>query len=317
MANSGDLTATGASIEQESPVVPPPPPRENPTANIPPPRFAAPNRVNLTEENQSLLNSFRSSASLTRQERNTCMQSLYNLMTSSEEDAGSAQFREVVSRFDEDGSDLRKMASLLTSDLDNFLEMARDDNGSNRIQELLGIREDVDTFFYNAILSRFDHIMTDYEASRVAMQGDASFQRGEEDRNVQLRSPPRGSPGVDQLLYVVTQNALDLSYLARGNYVVQHVLQLNDLRSTRNVAVSLSGHYFGLSFTKFGSYVVEKLWDTEEAAVMVVEEFLRCEGESLVRLATSSCGNFVVVKALRVMRERNRNRRDLFGGFGE
>ncbi|KAF3551791.1 hypothetical protein DY000_02001072 [Brassica cretica] len=309
MANSGDLTATGASIEQESPVVPPPPPREIPTANIPPPRFAAPNRVNLTEENQSLLNSFRSSASLTRQERNTCMQSLYNLMTSSEEDAGSAQFREVVSRFDEDGSDLRKMASLLTSDLDHFLEMARDDNGSNRIQELLGIRDDVDTFFYNAILSRFDHIMTDYEASDAR---DASFQRGEEDRNVQLRSPPRGSPG---LLYVVAQNALDLSYHARGNYVVQHVLQLNDLRSTRNVAVSLSGHYFGLSFTKFGSYVVEKLLDTEEAAVMVVEEFLRCEGESLVRLATSSCGNFVVVKALRVMRERNRTRRDLFGGL--
>ena len=328
MANGGDLrpTAAGASIERACPVVPPPS-REIPTANIPPARFTAPNRVKLTEDNQSLLNSIRSSAALTPQERNT----LFNLMTSSEEN-GAAQFREVVSR-----SDLRRMALFLTSDLDRFLEMARNKNGSNRIQELLGRTDDLDTYFFNANLSRFDHIMTDYEASRVAMQGMRVF--SEEKKTgmcnyvrhhaVHLACDRCGYAVLkqiinvwsslghffyrDQLLYVVAQNALDLSYHARGNYVVQHVLQLNDLRSTRNVAVSLNGHYFGLSFTKFGSYVVEKLLDTEEAAVMVVEEFLRCEGESLVGLATSAYGNFVVVKALRVMRERNR--RDQFWGL--
>ena len=328
MANGGDLTATGASIKQEPPVVPPPPRREIPTANIPPRRFAAPNRVNLTEENQSLLNSFRSSAAMTPQETDACMQSLFNVITSNEED-GAAQFREVISRLDE-GNDLRKMASLLTSDLDRFLEMAIDDNGSNRIQELLGIRDDVDTFFYNAILSRFNHIMTDYEASRVAMQGMRVF--SEEKKTgmcnyvrhhaVHLACDRCGYAVLkqiinvwsslghffyrDQLLYVVARNALYLSYDAHGNYVVQHVLRLNDLRCTHNVAVSLRGCCFGLSFTKFGSFVVQKLLDTEEEAVMVVRELVRCDEERLVRLARSDYGNYVLVKALRVMQESNR-----------
>ncbi|CAN6812302.1 unnamed protein product [Brassica oleracea] len=319
MANSGDLTATGASIEQESPVVPPPPPREIPTANIPPPRFTAPNRVNLTEENQSLLNSIRSSAALTPQERNT----LFNLMTSSEEN-GAAQFREVVSR-----SDLRRMASLLTSDLDRFLEMARNKNGSNRIQELLGKTDEVDTFFVNAISRRFLHIMADLHASRVAMQGMRVFSQAKKaamydyvlHHAVNLACDRGGYTVLkqiindwcalghffyrDQLLYIVALNALRLSYDPHGNYVVQHVLRLNDLRCTHNVSVNLSGHCFGLSFTKLGSYVVGKLLDTEEAGEVVVEEFLWCYGESLVQLARSEFGSFVVWKALRVMQERN------------
>ncbi|WZY81017.1 hypothetical protein YC2023_027401 [Brassica napus] len=321
MANGGDLrpTAAGASIERASPVVPPPP-REIPTANIPPARFTAPNRVNLTEDNQSLLNSIRSSAALTPQERNT----LFNLMTSSEEN-GAAQFREVVSR-----SDLRRMALFLTSDLDRFLEMARNKNGSNRIQELLGRTDDLDTYFFNAILSRFDHIMTDYEASRVAMQGMRVFS---EEKKTEMCSYVRhhaiplacdrsgyavlkeiinvwSSLGHffyrDQLLDIVARNALYLSYDAHGNYVVQHVLRLNDLRCTHNVAVSLRGCCFGLSFTKFGSFVVQKLLDTEEEAVMVVRELVRCDEERLVRLARSDYGNYVLVKALRVMQESNR-----------
>ncbi|RID68954.1 hypothetical protein BRARA_C01080 [Brassica rapa] len=286
-------------------------------------------------------------------------------MTSSEEN-GAAQFREVVSR-----SDLRRMALSLTSDLDRFLEMARNKNGSNRIQELLGRTDDLDTYFFNAILSRFDHIMTDYEASRVAMQGMRVFS---EEKKTEMCSYVRhhaiplacdrsgyavlkeiinvwSSLGHffyrDQLLDIVARNALylgydwfsryhpqtqllqnrnhphpqnpatatataavkpvrPLSYDAHGNYVVQHVLRLNDLRCTHNVAVSLRGSCFGLSFTKFGSFVVQKLLDTEEEAVMVVRELVRCDEERLVRLARSDYGNYVLVKALRVMQESNR-----------
>ncbi|KAJ4907936.1 putative pumilio-like protein 19 [Raphanus sativus] len=331
MANGGDLrhTASGASIERESPAVPPPPPRATPTANIPPPRLiTAPNGVNLTEANQSLLNSILSATPLTPQESNTCMQLLFNLMTSGEEN-GSAQFREVVSR-----SGLRRMASLLTSHHDRFLEMARNRNGSNRIYELLGRRDDVDTFFYNAIMSRFIHIMTDYEASSVGLQGMQVFSQEKQitmfeyvlRHAIHLACDPLGYAVLKKiidglgnfyyrgrLLDIVAQNALPLSYHAHGNYVVQHVLELHDLRCTHNVSASLSGRCFGLSFTKFGSYVVQKLLDTEEGAVTVVVELERCDEESLVRLAMSDYGNYVVLKALRVMQERNSE--DLFWGL--
>ncbi|KAG2333386.1 hypothetical protein Bca52824_004566 [Brassica carinata] len=324
MANGGDLTAAGASIEQESPVVPPHT-REIPTANIPPPGFTAPNRVNLTAMNQSLLDSVRSATTLTGQERDT----LFNLMTSNEED-GAAQFREVVSRLDEDGSDLRKMAALLTSDVNRFVDMARNKTGCNRIQELLGKSDDVDVFFVNAILQSFVHIMTNREAYRVAFRGMLVF--SEEKKTamynhvlhhaLHLACNRRGYAVLkniinvwsasgnffyrDHLLDIVALNALRLSYHAHGNYVVQHVLCMYDLRCTHNVAVSLSGHCFGLSFTKLGRYVVEKLLDTEAGGVFVVGELMRCDGESFVRLARSEFGNYVVWKALRVMRERNR-----------
>ncbi|XP_013627604.1 PREDICTED: putative pumilio homolog 19 [Brassica oleracea var. oleracea] len=323
MANGGDLrsTAAGSSIEQESPVVLPPPPREIPTANIPPARSTAPNTVNLTEENQSLVNSLRYYTALTHQERETFMQSLFNLMTSNEED-GAAQFGEVVSR-----SDLPRMALLLTSDLDRFLEMARTKNGSKRIQELLGLTDDLDTYFFNAITRRFFRFMTDYEASRVGTQGMHVFSQEKKKtmyehvlrHAIPLACDPSGFAVLKEiidslgnpfyrgrLLDIVAQNALYLSYNAHGNYVVQHVLRLNDLRCTHNVAVSLRGRCFGLSFTKFGSFVVQKLLDTEEEAVMVVRELVWCDEESLVRLARSDYGNYVAVKALRVMEERNR-----------
>ncbi|KAF3541283.1 hypothetical protein F2Q69_00019292 [Brassica cretica] len=146
-----------ASVEQESPVVPPPPPRF-----IPPRRF-----VNLTEENRSLINSLRSATS-TLQETDTCMRSLRNLMTS-EEDGGAAQFREVVSELD--AADLRRMAWFLTSHSGYFLTIARNKNGSYRLQKLLGKSNDVDTLFFAAFFRSFLDIMTDKEASFVVVQG--------------------------------------------------------------------------------------------------------------------------------------------------
>ncbi|KAG2297311.1 hypothetical protein Bca52824_043980 [Brassica carinata] len=295
MANGGDLTATGASIEQESPVVPPPPRR----------RFTPPRRrVDLTEENQSLLNSFRSSAALTPQETATCTQSLFRLMTSSD----ASQFRELVT--------------------------ARNENGSNRMQDLLGRTDDLDNFFLIAILRRFFDVMCDGDSSRVALRGMRVFSQEKRaamydhllcdavnlacdaDGYVVLNeiiddSDPRSFYG-GRLLYVVARNAQQLSDHAFGSRVVQRVLQLNDLRCTRDVAVSLRGHCVFLSLTKYGSYVVEMLLDTEEEAVMVADELLwGCNGEKLALLARNEFGSFVVLKALRVTREMYR--RDLLG----
>ncbi|CAN8301165.1 unnamed protein product [Cochlearia groenlandica] len=110
----------------------------------------------------------------------------------------------------------------------------------------------------------------------------------------------------NRLLDFVAFNALCLSNDASGNFVVQHVLKLNDLRSTYNISVSLRGHCVDLSFKKYGSYIVEKLLETEESRVVVFEELLGCGGDRLVRLARSEFGSFVVCKALKVAQEMSR-----------
>ena len=102
---------------------------------------------------------------------------------------------------------------------------------------------------------------------------------------------------------VVTHNTLHLSKDPYGSFVVQHVLKLCDLHCTYNTAVNLGGHCVELSFKKYGSYIVEKLLETEESMILVVAELLECKVDRLMRLARSEYGKFVVVKALRVTQE--------------
>ncbi|KAF3567608.1 hypothetical protein DY000_02018056 [Brassica cretica] len=227
--------------------------------------------------------------------------SLFNVMTSGQ---GLAQFKEIISKSDR--KELQLMASLLTSDSDYFMEVVRNINGSRRVQKLLGISDDVDAFFYPAILRRFYHIITDKYASYVAIRAMLVF-----DQKKQYVM-------YEHLLHHAldiarTRNALYLSNDPSGNFVVQHVLALYDLRCTHNVGVSLRGHCVDLSFKKYGSYIVEKLLDTEESMAVVVVELLECEGGRLTRLARNEFGSFVVVKALKIT--QGMNRVDLFRGL--
>ncbi|CDY72620.1 BnaA10g29590D [Brassica napus] len=132
-------------------------------------------------------------------------------------------------------------------------------------------------------------------------EGDDSFSKSIEQENPTVPPPPRPT--------LLAFNALLLSYDAYGNFVVQHVLNLNNLRCTYDIAVSLRGHYVELSCTHGGRYIVEKLLEKQETGVLVVAELLECERDKLLRLARSVYGNFVVVTALKVTRE------DLFRGL--
>ncbi|RID41364.1 hypothetical protein BRARA_J01331 [Brassica rapa] len=260
------------------------------------------------------------------------LQSLFNLMTSSKEEVNIAPFKEMISRLSR--RELQEMAYLLTSDPDYFLAIARNKNGSHRLQKLIGKSGDADNLFFLAILRRFLHVMTDKYASYVAVRGMQVFDDKKKElmyehilpHALRLACDKHGYIALnevitdldhpfyrDHLLELVALNALLLSYDAYGNYVVQHVLQLNDLRCTYNIAVSLLGYCVELSFDKCGSYIVEKLLETEESMVLVVEELLECEGGRLMRLARKEIGSFVVIKALRVMQEMNRV--DLFRGL--
>uniref|UniRef100_M4FBE2 PUM-HD domain-containing protein n=1 Tax=Brassica campestris TaxID=3711 RepID=M4FBE2_BRACM len=253
---------------------------------------------------------------------NTRLKRLFNLMTSCE---GVGQFKDLISTFDQ--SQLQKMASLLTSDSEYFMEVVRNKYGSRRVQKLLGVSVDVDALFYDAILQRFFDIMTDKYASYVAIRAVVVFDQVK--KHVMYKHVLHYALDIaryqygcvalneviidaddplyrNRLLDVVARDALFLSNDLWGNFVVQHVLKLYDLRCTHNVAVSLRGHCVDLSFKKYGSYIVEKLLEAEVSMGMVVVELLKCDGDRLMRLARSEIGNFVVLKALEVTQKMNR-----------
>ncbi|KAJ0266672.1 hypothetical protein HA466_0006290 [Hirschfeldia incana] len=271
--------------------------------------FEALERIRLSEEQASVDNSR--------------LIKLYNLMTSEE---CVSRFRELISKAD-DPEALPKLVSLLTSDSDYFMEIVRNKYGSIRVQKLLGMSDDVDACLYAAILSRFFDIMTDKYASHVALRAMLVFDTMEKFRMydhvlyyaLDIACSQYGCIALNEvitdvwdpcyrelLLDFVAGNALLLSNDPSGNFVVQHVLTLYDSRCTHNVGVSLLGHCVDLSFKKYGSYIVEKLLDTEESMALVVTELLECEGDRLMRLARNEFGNFVVVKALILTEEMNR-----------
>ncbi|KAJ4875094.1 Pumilio-like protein 18 [Raphanus sativus] len=262
------------------------------------------------------------------EETSARLSKLYNLMTSEE---CVSQFREIISKED-DPEALPKLVSLLTSDSDYFMEVVRNKHGSKRVQMLLGISDDVDALFYESILRRFLDIMTDKYACHVAIRAMLVFDTMEKFMmyNHVLYYALRmactqygcialnevitdvGDPRYRKLLVdFVACNAVCLSNDPSGNFVVQHVLTLNDSRCTHNVAIGLFGHCVDLSFKKYGSYIVEKLLEAEESMDVVVVELLDCEGDRLARLARNEIGNFVVLKALRVTHAVDRS--GLFG----
>ncbi|CAE6250766.1 unnamed protein product [Arabidopsis arenosa] len=254
---------------------------------------------------------------------------LFNLMTDGE---GVSYFKDMISKSDK--TVLQRMASLLTSDSDYFMAIVANKYGSRRVQKLLGKSDDVDALFCAAILRRFLHITTDKYASYVTIRAmvvfDKEIKRAMYDHilyhALDLACDQHGCIALndiitdaddpyyrDQLLDLVASNALCLSNDASGNFVVQHVLTLYDLRCTYNIAVNLYGHCIELSFKKYGSYIVEKLLEAEESMVGVVVELLDCDEDTLMRLARNEFGNFVVVKALRLTKAMSRI--DLFWGL--
>ncbi|KAJ0245941.1 putative pumilio 19 [Hirschfeldia incana] len=259
----------------------------------------------------------------------TRLNAVFCLMTSGE---GVAKFKEMISKSNR--KELRMIVWLMTSDSDYFMEIVRNKFGSRRVQKLLGISDYLDAFFHAVILRRFYDTVTDKYASYVVIRAMVVFDQVKKHgmyehflhHALDIARNQYGCIALNEvitdaddplyrnlLLDVVARNALFLSSDPSGNFVVQHVLKLHDLRCTLNVAVSLRGHCVDLSFKKYGSYIVEKLVEVEESMAVVVLEFLECDGDRLMRLARNEFGNFVVLKALSVTQEMSRV--DLFWGL--
>ncbi|XP_010485234.1 PREDICTED: putative pumilio homolog 16 [Camelina sativa] len=257
---------------------------------------------------------------------------IFNLMTRSDDDV--PHFKDVISVFDI--RERERMVYMLTSDSDFFMDIARDINGSKNIQRLMGKSEYMDAVFCEAITRLFLQVMTNKFASYVGIQGTRVFQQDKKEPlyelilqyGLYLARDQHGCIALNQvitdldhssyrnqLLDLVAINAVWLSNDHYGNFVIQHLLRLKDMRCTRNIAVNLRGHYVDLSFKKFGSYIVEGLLKVGDSVMEeVVMDLVKCEGERLMRLARSEYGNFVVRKALGLTK-KNYMTADLFNGL--
>ena len=80
------------------------------------------------------------------------------------------------------------------------------------------------------------------------------------------------------------------------NYVLQHVLGLDDPQVTNKICLRLKGHYAQLSSQKGGSYVVEKCLNSV-GMNYVIEDFLSYN--RLCQLARDRFGNYVIQAALK------------------
>ncbi|VVB16609.1 unnamed protein product [Arabis nemorensis] len=319
-------------MTEETPAIPPPP-RGVSAVTRPPGITLAPRETDVTKQNQPLVHSCPCGfcAAANRQELETRFQWMFDFMTTTKQDP--ARFKETISKLNRTG--LQRMASLMTSDSDYFLEIARNEHGSKRMQNLLGKSDDVDALFCAAILRIFLSVMTDKNASYVAVRAMRVFDGQKKEsmcelilhHALHLASDQHGCVALNeiitdldhpyyrnQLLGVVSHNALSLSYDPYGNFVIQHVLRLNDLHCTRNIVVRLRGYCADLSLRKYGSYIVERLLEEEKSMFVVVDELLKCENDRLVRLARSDYGNFVVRKALEVTK-KEKIRANLFLGL--
>lgn len=209
---------------------------------------------------------------------------IFNLMTRSEDDV--PRLKDVISMFNR--RKLQRMVYMLTSDSNYFMEVARNNYGYKNIQKLMGKSDDIDDFFFVAIMRLFLDVMTDKYASYVAIQGTRVFQQNKKElmydlilrHALYLAHDQHGCIALNkiitdldhpyyrnQLLDKVANNALWLSNDAYGNFVVQHVLKLYDKDCTRNIAANLRGHCVELSFNKYGSYIVERLLEAEDSII--------------------------------------------------
>ncbi|KAH0879101.1 hypothetical protein HID58_066495 [Brassica napus] len=147
------------------------------------------------------------------------------------------------------------------------MKIARNKNGSNRLQKLLGKSDDVDGLLCAAILSCFLHVMTEKHASYMALRGLRIFDEEKKKamyehtviHTLQIACDQHGCIALNevitdsehphyrnQLLEVVTHIALDLSKDTYGNFVVQHV-RLNCMTCIARIVLRLISVVIALS----------------------------------------------------------------------
>ncbi|KAK2638523.1 hypothetical protein Ddye_026318 [Dipteronia dyeriana] len=100
-----------------------------------------------------------------------------------------------------------------------------------------------------------------------------------------------------QLLYLISINSASLSNDPYGNFVVQHVIELENPEFIELICFALKGQLVDLSMLKEGSHVVEKILKFENFIGHVVFDFLN--SDRILQVANDRYGNYVIQKALK------------------
>ncbi|KAJ4723738.1 pumilio-like 12-like isoform X1 [Melia azedarach] len=107
-----------------------------------------------------------------------------------------------------------------------------------------------------------------------------------------------------QILHLICMNSPNLSADIFGNYVLQHVLKLENLDLIKKIRYAMTGHYIDLSMQKGGSFVVQQCLKYEEMVQYIVEEFLN--SNRIFQVANDRYGNYVIQTALEETMRVNR-----------
>ncbi|KAK3198386.1 hypothetical protein Dsin_021801 [Dipteronia sinensis] len=100
-----------------------------------------------------------------------------------------------------------------------------------------------------------------------------------------------------QLLYLISINSASLSNDPYGNFVVQHVIKLENPEFIELICLALKGHLVDLSMMKEGSHVVEKILKFQNFIGHLVFDFLN--SDRIIQVANDRYGNYVIQKALK------------------
>lgn len=195
--------------------------------------------------------------------------------------------KERIGRNDNHIAEFHKFCSKLTSDRDLFVEFVKTRRGSLSVQTALGIFKDVDTMFLKAIDEWFPDIVTDRFGLLIALRIVDVFKK-------------RGNSKVaGQIHRRIASNALCLTRNPMGNRIVHAAIESHDEDCILLMVFKLISHFVELSFEELGSNVLEKLLSVGEsifALVVIVDEFVACDEDTLVRLAKDEYGNKVLKK---------------------
>ncbi|KAG6402539.1 hypothetical protein SASPL_134735 [Salvia splendens] len=100
-----------------------------------------------------------------------------------------------------------------------------------------------------------------------------------------------------QLIFAILENAVQLAEDPYGNYVVQHLLEMEMPELTKYILRRFEGCFVSLSCNKYASNVVEKLlWSGDEVSAIITIELLQSPNASM--LLVDPYGNFVIQNAL-------------------
>ncbi|KAH0896317.1 hypothetical protein HID58_045885, partial [Brassica napus] len=144
------------------------------------------------------------------------------------------------------------------SDSDYFMKVVRNKYRSRRLQKLFGISDDVDAFFYAAILRRFFHIITDNYASYGTLLSNTCL------------NCMTCVAGLTLLL--LRGHCVDLSFKKYGSYIVEKLLEAEESMAVVVLEFLECGGdgLMRLARNEFGNFVVFK-------AMRVTQEMSRVD----------------------------------------